>query len=79
MNIPTDYLALINGEYKILYLLKSGGNSAKTGTYLVMYVMINIEVIIDTQIVMIFDEELGITPKDDSHTQLITEENKNLL
>jgi len=41
--------------------------------------MINIEIIIDTQIVVIFDEELGIIPKDESHTQLITEENKNLL
>jgi len=44
-----------------------------------MYTVINIEIIIDTQIVVIFDEELGIIPKDDSHTQLITEENKNLL
>jgi len=44
-----------------------------------MYAMINIEIIIDTLIVVIFDEELGITPKDDSQTQLITEENKNLL
>lgn len=44
-----------------------------------MYTMINIESIIDTEIVVIFDEEFGIIPKDDSHTQLITEKNKNLL
>jgi len=37
-----------------------------------MYTMTNIESIIDTQIVVIFDEEFGIILKDDSHTQLIT-------
>lgn len=42
-----------------------------------MYTMVNIEITIDTQIVVIFDKELDIIPKDDSHTQLITEENKN--
>lgn len=44
-----------------------------------MYTMINIEITIDTQIVVIFDKELDIIPKDDSHIQLITEKNKNQL
>jgi len=51
--------------------IKSGGNLVKTGTYFVMYTIINVVSIIDTQIVVIFDEEFGITPKDDNHTQLI--------
>jgi len=62
-----------------LYLLKSGGNSAKTGTYFVMYTIINVESIIDTQIVVIFDEEFGIIPKDDSHRQLITKVKKKCI